>query len=71
MIDRLEKNFGKYAVKNLIYYILGAYVIGYILYMIKPEWYMYIVLDPAMVMKGQVWRLFTWSALFLRHSASF
>ena len=60
MIDRLEKKIGKYAVKNLIYYILGAYVIGYVLYMAKPEWYMYIVLDPSLVMKGQLWRLFTW-----------
>lgn len=60
MIDRLEKKFGKYAVKNLIYYILGAYVVGYVLYMAKPAWYMYIVLDPSLVMKGQLWRLFTW-----------
>ena len=60
MIDRLEKKIGKYAIKNLIFYILGAYVIGYILALAKPEWYMYIILSPAMVMKGQVWRLFTW-----------
>ncbi len=60
MIEKLEKKLGKYAVKNLIYYILGAYVIGYVLYMAKPEWYEYIVLYPSLVMKGQVWRLFTW-----------
>ena len=60
MIEKLEKKLGKYAVKNLIYYILGAYVIGYVLYMVKPEWYEYIVLYPSLVMKGQVWRLFTW-----------
>lgn len=60
MIDKLENKFGKYAVKNLIYYILGAYVVGYVLLLAKPEWYEYIVLAPAMVMRGQVWRLFTW-----------
>jgi len=60
MIDRLEKKYGRYAIKNLIYYILGAYVIGYILALAKPEWYLYIILSPAMVMRGQVWRLFTW-----------
>ena len=60
MLDRLEKKFGKYAIKNLIYYILGAYVVGYILYLARPEWYGFIVLDPELVMKGQIWRLFTW-----------
>jgi len=60
MLERLEKKYGRYAVNNLIYYILGAYVVGYILYLAKPEWYSYIVLDPGLVMKGQVWRLFTW-----------
>lgn len=60
MIEKLEKKYGRYAVKNLIYYILGAYVVGYVLYMAKPEWYTYIILDPSLVMRGQVWRLFTW-----------
>ncbi len=62
MLDKLEKKIGKYAIKNLIYYILGGYVIGYVLYFLNSRlgWYDYIVLDPALVMKGQVWRLFTW-----------
>lgn len=60
MIAKLEQKIGKYAVKNLIYYILGAYVIGYILYLAKPEWYEVITLNPIMVSQGQVWRLFTW-----------
>ena len=64
MIDKLEKKIGKYAVKNLIYYILGGYVIGYILYFMyakgASDIYAYITLSPEMVMHGQVWRLFTW-----------
>ena len=64
MLDKLEKKIGRYAVKNLIYYLLGGYVIGYVLYFMYAyslnNWYAYIVLDPALVMKGQVWRLFTW-----------
>ena len=60
MIDKLEKKIGKYAVKNLIFYILGAYVVGYVLYLAKPEWYQYITLSPALVARGQIWRLFTW-----------
>ena len=62
MLERIEKKIGKYAIKNLIFYILGGYVIGYILLLTNERlgWYSYITLDPAMVMKGQIWRLFTW-----------
>ena len=62
MLDRIEKKIGKYAIKNLIYYILGGYVIGYILLLTNSRlgFYQYITLEPALVMKGQVWRLFTW-----------
>lgn len=62
MLNKIERKLGKYAIKNLIYYILGGYVIGYILLLTNTRlgWYQYITLEPAMVMKGQVWRLFTW-----------
>lgn len=62
MLNKIEKKIGKYAIKNLIYYILGGYVIGYILLISNTRlgWYQYITLEPALVMKGQVWRLFTW-----------
>ena len=56
MLDRIEKKIGKYAIKNLIYYVLGGYVIGYILLLMnsRVEIYQYITLEPALVMKGQV-----------------
>ena len=62
MIDKLERKIGRFAIKNLIYYILGGYVIGYILYLLDGSLgiYNYITLIPEMVMQGQVWRLFTW-----------
>ena len=64
MIDKLEKKLGRFAIKNLIYYVLGGYVVGYILYILYSrgvtDLYAMITLNPAMVMKGQVWRLFTW-----------
>lgn len=62
MLDKLEKKIGKYAIKNLIYYILGGYVVGYILLLTDNSLglYEYITMDPALIMQGQVWRLFTW-----------
>lgn len=62
MLDRIEKKIGKYAIKNLIYYILGGYVVGYVLLLTDARLGLlqYVTLEPALVMRGQVWRLFTW-----------
>ncbi len=60
IIGKLERKFGKYAINNLIMYVLGAYVIGYVFSLFAPEFYNYLTLDPELVCRGQVWRLFTW-----------
>ena len=64
-INKLERKFGKYAIKNLIIYILGAYAIGYVLYFmdrlgIAPGIYSILAMNPAAICHGQVWRLVTW-----------
>ncbi len=60
-INKLEKKFGKYAINNLIVYVLGAYAVGYILSIGFPKVYNLLTLDPEMIFtKGQVWRIFTW-----------
>lgn len=60
VISKMEKKFGKYAIKNLTLYIIIGYAVGYLLLMFMPKVLFYIVLNPALVMKGQVWRLVTW-----------
>lgn len=58
MIYRLEKKFGKYAIKNLMRYITGMYVIGWMISMMSPQFYSdWLMLDIDKVLKGQVWRL--------------
>ncbi len=59
-INKLERKFGRFAVSNLILYVLIAYGIGYVIQIINPELYMLLELNPEYVCKGQVWRLFTW-----------
>lgn len=64
-INKLERKFGKYAIKNLIVYILGAYAIGYVLHFmdrlgITPGIYSILAMDPEAICHGQVWRLVTW-----------
>lgn len=59
-INKLERKFGKYAINNLTLYLMIAYAIGYIVNILNSEVYAMLELNPALVMKGQVWRLFTW-----------
>ncbi len=59
-INKLERRFGRYSIKNLTVYILIAYGIGYLTALINPELYNYLLMDPALIFKGQVWRLVTW-----------
>lgn len=60
MIDKLEKKFGKYAIKGLMVYIIILYATGFILNVIDPAiYYNYLMLDIDKLLHGQVWRLFT------------
>lgn len=57
---KLNKKFGRFAIRNLVVYILASYAIGYILQLTAPQIYTLLELKPSLVMKGQVWRLVTW-----------
>lgn len=60
-LNKMERKFGRYAVHNLSMYIIGAYVIGYVLYFVNPKLlYDYLSLEPYYILRGQVWRLVTW-----------
>ncbi len=59
-INALEDKFGRYAIKNLIRYILGLQVAGAVLGVINPYlYYNYLSLDVYQILHGQVWRLVT------------
>ena len=60
IINKLERKIGKYAIPNLAKWIIGGYIIGYVLYYLFPQALMYIMLEPAYILQGQVWRLITW-----------
>lgn len=59
-IDRLERKFGKYGIPNLTMYIVICYVVGYFLIYFNSDVLALMTLEPAMILKGQIWRLFTW-----------
>ena len=59
-LNKLERKFGKYAIPNLIKYVLVLYAVGTVIGTVNYDFYtMYLSLDFEMVMKGQVWRLIT------------
>ncbi len=59
-VDKLERKFGKYAIKNLIFYVIILYVLGFVLDLMNPLIYRtYLMLDVEKVLQGQIWRLFT------------
>ena len=59
-IDKMERKLGKYAIQNLSLYLIICYAFGYIIQMVNANFFNYLTLEPALVLQGQIWRLFTW-----------
>ena len=60
LLRKLERKFGKYAVPNLMYYIILMYGAGIVIDLVMPGlYYQYLCLDAAAILRGQVWRLVT------------
>lgn len=61
LLNKLEKKFGKYAIKNLMYYIIMLYALGFVILLFNPDlYYNWLSLDAQAVLSGQVWRIFTY-----------
>ena len=58
--NKLERKLGRYAIPNLTFILIGCYVIGYLLTLFNSGVEAYMTLEPALILKGQVWRLITW-----------
>lgn len=58
-IQQLEKKFGKYAIPNLMKYVIVLYAVGMLFYTVNPYSFLYLGLEVDKVLKGQVWRLIT------------
>ncbi|MCM1192581.1 MAG: rhomboid family intramembrane serine protease [Butyrivibrio sp.] len=59
-MSKWERKFGKYAIPNLTYILIGCYVAGYLLEWLAPSVLGYLILDPYAILHGQIWRLVTW-----------
>lgn len=60
LMNRIERKLGKYAIQNLSLYLIICYGFGYIISMVNGNFFQYLTLEPAFILRGQIWRLFTW-----------
>ena len=63
-LNKMERQYGRYAIHNLTKYMIGCYAIGYILLYIGQafgaNFFQYLLLSPYHIMHGQIWRILSW-----------
>jgi hypothetical protein len=59
LLARLERRIGRYAIPNLILYVVGGMAVIWVLSRSNPERVGRLELDMGAVRRGEVWRLFT------------
>lgn len=59
-LDKLEKKLGRFAIPNLTVYLLAGYVIGFAIYYLAPGLLGWLTLEPAYILRGQIWRIISW-----------
>jgi hypothetical protein len=64
---KMEQKYGKYAIRNLTWYLIICYAIGYVLQIsaslgntVTTSLLSYLRLDVYAILHGQIWRLVTW-----------
>ena len=57
---KMERKYGKYAIRNLPLYVTIVYAFGFFMYMLFPQTMDFFSLNFHAIFRGQVWRLFTW-----------
>ena len=59
-LNKMERKFGKYAIQNLTFWLIGAWVLGFIIQITMPDVLQLLLLEPRMILQGQVWRIVSW-----------
>jgi len=67
LLARLERRIGRFAIHNLITYVVGAMALVFVLELLKKGYLSYLTLDPTLMRQGQYWRAISY--LFIPPSA--
>ncbi len=60
-MDKFERKFGRFAIKNLMVYLIVLYIGGFVLVQLRPGFYeMYLSLNWERILHGEIWRLVTY-----------
>ena len=59
-LDKMERKFGRYAIRNLPLIMIVLLVAGYTLSALFPSAANYYAFIPPYIMRGEIWRLITW-----------
>ena len=60
ILSKMERKFGKYAIRNLPLIMILLEAVGYTLGVVAPNVLNYLCFNPIAICSGQVWRLITW-----------
>lgn len=61
LMNKWERKFGKYAIKNLTSYMIVMYIAGFVMQLVARDFlYRYLALDIYQILHGQVWRIVSW-----------
>lgn len=59
-VNKLERKFGKYAIHNLMFYIIALYILGLFIQLFGGGFYeAYLSLNVEKILNGQIWRIVT------------
>lgn len=59
-LDKMQRKYGRYAINNLMLYIIIGQVIVFFSYLLMGSTLLnWIYFNPLLIMRGQIWRLFT------------
>ena len=57
---KMERRFGRFAVRNLSLALIICYFFGYLISYVNPAFLKFLTLNPYAIVHGQIWRIFTW-----------
>ena len=59
-LNKMERKLGRYAIPNLMNYVVILYAVGALVCWRAPELYFeYLMLDARAILHGQIWRIVT------------
>ncbi len=59
-INKLERKFGRFAISNIMKFVVILQLGGFAIYYISPEFYVqFLSMNAQGVLEGQIWRIFT------------